>query len=136
MSEESRQRSDRRWAARYARSQAGFDARGRDSDLAGGWVEHLAGPDGVSYRVEVIPPGEPVGKDYWFYFRMSLSFFTKYWFPRASNEDWVVQVRRDPRSGVTSIERFTSYLEALEYVRQTRTVVTTGHDPLRSPKSS
>ena len=126
MSEGSKRRSDRRWAARYARSQAAFEARGRDSDMAGGWVEHVSSPDGVGHRLEVIPPGEPVGDDYGFYARFALSFFVKGWFPRASNEDWVVQVTADRRNASATSRRFGSYHEALGYVRQARTTLATG----------
>jgi hypothetical protein len=136
MSEESRQRRNKRWAARYAKSQAAFDARGRDSELAGGWVERISGSGGVPYRIDVIPPGEPVGRDYWFYVMFSLSLFVKGWFPPASNEDWVVEVQLDQRRAAMTRVRFRTYLEALEYVRQARLVVTTGRGSLESLRSS
>jgi hypothetical protein len=136
MSQESRQRRDQRWAARYEKSQAAFDARGRDSDRAGGWVERVAGPDGVSFRNEVIPPGEPVDGDYCFYARFVLSWFVRGWYPRASNEDWVVEVRPDRgRAAVTRLQ-FATFLEALEYVRLARLVVRASRSSLDGLTSS
>lgn len=126
------ERRDARWTARYEKSQAAFDARGRDSDGAGGWVERLSGPDGVSYRIEVIPAGEPVGRDYWFYVRFVLSWFVRGWYPRARNEDWVVEVKPDQRRAALTRLRFRTYLEALEYVRQARLVVKIGRGSLES----
>ncbi len=134
MSKESRQRRDERWAERYARSQAAFDANGRDTDLAGGWVERHTTPDGVSYRIEVTPPGEPVGKDYWFYVRFVLSWLIRGWHPRASNEDWVVEVTLGRKP--VALLRFRTYLEALDYVRRARVVVQTGRGSLHEPLST
>lgn len=129
VSDSSKQRRDKRWAERYERSQAAFDARGRDSEQAGGWVEHVSGPDGVSYQFEVIPPGEPVGRDVSFYFRFALSVFLRGWFPRASNEDWVVEVRPDRGAKTVSRKRFATYLAAREYMGQARLAVQTGSGP-------
>lgn len=136
MSDTSKRRRNERWAARYEKSQAAFDARGRDSELAGGWVERLSGPNHVAYRIDVTPPGEPVGRDVWFYIRLPLSWFVRGWTPRASNEYWVVEVKQEqPPSALTS-ERFRTYREALEYVRKTRLVVTTGRGSLDSLTST
>lgn len=86
----------------------------------------------MSYRIEVIPAGEPVGRDYWFYVRFVLSWFVRGWCPRARNEDWVVEVKPDQRRVALTRLRFRTYLEALEYVRQTRLVVKTGRGSLES----
>jgi hypothetical protein len=121
MSGERRRRSDERWAARYRRSQAAFDAAGRLSDGAGGWVEVVHGRDGERYRIVVTPPGEPVGSDPWFYITLVLSWLTRGLVnPQAKNQHWVVDVRRSPKGPEVSLVRLASYREALDHVRTLR----------------
>ena len=136
MSEQSKQRRDERWAARYEKSQAAFDARGRDSDLAGGWTERISGPDQVVYRICVIAPGQPDGRDWWYYARLPMVLFVPGWFPRARNEDWVVDVKPDQRGAQVTRARFKTYLQALEHVRRARLVVTTGSGTVASMATS
>jgi hypothetical protein len=121
MSGERRRRSDERWAARYQRSQAAFDAAGRLSDAAGGWAESVQGGEGARYRIVVIPPGEPVGSDPWFYVTLVLSWLTRgLVYPTAKNQHWVVEVRRSTKGPDVSRVRLSTYSEALDHVRTLR----------------
>ncbi len=121
MSGERRRRSDERWAARYQRSQAAFEAADRLSEGAGGWAESVQGGDGARYRIVVIPPGEPVGSDPWFYVILVLSWLTRgLVYPTAKNQHWVVEVRRSPKGPDVSRVRLSTYREALDHVRTLR----------------
>jgi hypothetical protein len=121
MNDERRRRSDERWAARYRRSQAAFEAADRLSEGAGGWVESVQGADGVRYRIVVIPPGEPVGSDPLFYVSLVLSWLTRgLVHPTAKNQHWVVEVRRSTKGSSVSRVRFSTYREALDHVRTLR----------------
>jgi hypothetical protein len=136
VSEASKGRRDLRWAARYARSQARFDAQGRLAERAGGWTEHVSDRDGIRFQINVIPPGEPVGKDYWFYIRLALSAFIHGWFPRASNKYWVVQVRPEQKShAANETEQFTAYPDALAHVRKTRAIIATRGGSPEAPRN-
>ena len=121
MNDERRRRSDERWAARYRRSQAAFEAADRLSEGAGGWVESVQGADGARYRIVVIPPGEPVGSDPLFYVTLVLSWLTRgLVYPTAKNQHWVVEVRRSTKGSSVSRVRLSTYREALVHVRTLR----------------
>ena len=149
MSDDRAKRRDAKWAARYARSQAGMKRLANRHDPIFDWpvgataVSTVSGPNGETRRLRLVAPGEPVGeREYPLILRGYVGMFV--WLPgrwgtKADNDRWVVLVQRQrgPWRGFDTIHNasFDKAADAAAYLQAVRRCIEAG-EPIPPAVSS